>query len=172
MFGIPDCGIPVLWRRDARKLPVIEVAFAENWRLLTAMLSIRSLNLCLASIREGHLANTGHLFCTVIDSPSLLQSTPCLRVCKCTRNAYRAGRTSFHVVTSLLALSSTQVSFATSHVAQDWCRTNLFKLHRKRDTGYAMEATGPAPELVMTNTRLMIELALLENLDCKIATWL
>ena len=138
---------------------------------VAAMPSNRSLNLCPASIREGPLANIGHLFCTVIDSPSLLQSTPCLRVCKCMRNASRAGRTSFHVVTSLLALSRTQVSFAMSHVAQDWCSKNLFKLHRRRDIRHAMEATGPAPKLVMTNTRLMIELALLERLDCKIATW-
>ena len=34
------------------------------------MPSNRSLNLCPASIREGQLANIGHLFCTVIDSPS------------------------------------------------------------------------------------------------------
>ena len=61
------------------------------------------------------------LFRTVIDSQSLVQPSLCLSMGKGTRNAYRARWTSFHVVASSLALSSTRASLGTSYVAQDLC---------------------------------------------------
>ena len=64
---------------EARQLHVIEVTCVENWRLLAAMLPMRSLNRCPASIREVPMANVGHLSRTVIDSPSLVQPSACLR---------------------------------------------------------------------------------------------
>ena len=86
-------GTLLLRSEDARQLHVIEAAFVENWRLLTAMLPLRFLKRCPASIREGPMANVGHLSRTVIDSPSLVQPSACLRKCKRARSCYSPGRT-------------------------------------------------------------------------------
>ena len=45
-----------------------------------------------ASIREVPMASKRHLFQTVIDSPSLVQPSACLRKCRCTRNCYSTGQ--------------------------------------------------------------------------------
>ena len=111
-------GAPFL----AGQLHVIEAVVVDNWRLLVAMLHLRSVSRSPASIREGPMANVGHPFRKVIHSPSPAQLSACLRKCKFRRNRYGTARASIQsvAVANLLALSVSAniVTKASSETAQ------------------------------------------------------
>ena len=87
---------------------MIEVAFLADWRLLVAMLLLRSVSMSPASIREGPMAKVGHPFRTLIDSPSSAQLSGGPRKCMFRRKGYGTAPASMQAVAvaNLLALSA------------------------------------------------------------------
>ena len=89
---------------------MIEVAFLADWRLLVAMLLLRSVSMSPASIREGPTANVGHPFRTLIDSPSSAQLSGGPRKCMFRQKGYGYGTAPASIqavaVANLLALSA------------------------------------------------------------------